>query len=81
MLMIFNTKNLWLGRDLKRFNEIRDRLDEQHIPYRYRVRNAATVPHPHGAGRARFGSAGQPAEAAYEYEIRVRSRDLPDIRL
>ena len=31
MLTLFNTESLWIGTDLKKFNEIRDILDREGI--------------------------------------------------
>ncbi len=32
MFTVFNSESLWIGTDLKRFNEIRDILDRQNGP-------------------------------------------------
>ena len=37
MFTLFNTESLWIGTDLKKFNEIRDILDREGICYKYKV--------------------------------------------
>ena len=39
MITMFNSKTVYLGTDLKRFNEVRDYLDQNHIKYKYKTRN------------------------------------------
>ena len=39
MFAVFNSESLWIGTDLKRFNEIRDILDSQNIKYKYKVKD------------------------------------------
>ena len=38
MITMFNSKTVYLGTDLKRFNEVRDYLDQNHIKYKYKTR-------------------------------------------
>ena len=37
MFTAFNSESLWIGTDLKRFNEIRDVLDRENIKYKYKT--------------------------------------------
>ncbi|MDD3361074.1 MAG: hypothetical protein PHW34_05300 [Hespellia sp.] len=39
MLTIFNTMSLYIGTDMKRFNEIRDILEANKIKYKYYTKN------------------------------------------
>ena len=39
MFAVLNSESLWIGTDLKRFNEIRDILDSQNIKYKYKVKD------------------------------------------
>ena len=39
MFTVLNSESLWIGTDLKRFNEIRDILDSQNIKYKYKVKD------------------------------------------
>lgn len=39
MFTAFNSESLWIGTDLKRFNEIRDVLDRENIKYKYKVKD------------------------------------------
>ena len=36
MFTVFNSESLWIGTDLKQFNEIQDILDRQNIRYKYK---------------------------------------------
>lgn len=36
------TESIYIGHDMKRFNEIRDALDLAKIPYKHKVRNQET---------------------------------------
>ncbi len=39
MLTFLNSKSLWIGTDLKRFNQIRDALDTAHIAYKIKIKD------------------------------------------
>ena len=69
MFTVFNSESLWIGTDLKRFNEIRDILDRQNIRYKYKVKDQLGEWTGSGTLRGRVGSAGNPAEQAKQYEI------------
>lgn len=75
MIAFFNSKSLYTGTDMKKFNEIRDYLDQNKIKYRYRVKNRMSQWSGRGTVRGRIGSAGNAPELAYEYEILVHKRD------
>ena len=77
----FNSKSVYLGPDLRRFNEIRDYLDQAHIRYKYKVKNRMGQWAGRGTIRSNTGSAGQPAASAHEYEILVHKDDFEKIRL
>ena len=71
MFTVLNSESLWIGTDLKRFNEIRDILDSQNIKYKYKVKDQLGEWTGSGTIRGRVGSAGNPAEQAKQYEILV----------
>ena len=58
MITIFNRESLWIGRDMKRFNEMRDVLEREHIPYSYKTRSSGGRWMGHGTARGSFGSVG-----------------------
>ncbi len=62
MFTVLNSESLWIGTDLKRFNEIRDILDSQNIKYKYKVKDQLGEWTGSGTIRGRVGSAGNPAE-------------------
>ena len=68
------TESIYIGHDMKRFNEIRDALDLAKIPYKHKVRNQDSEWFFQGKGtkRSQFGSIGVDQDKAYEYEILVR---------
>ena len=71
------TESIYIGHDMKRFNEIRDALDLAKIPYKHKVRNQDSEWLFQGKGtkRSQFGSIGVDQNKAYEYEILVRKED------
>lgn len=57
MITIFNRESLWIGRDMKRFNEMREALEREKIPYTYRTRSSGNRWMGHGTVRGSFGEA------------------------
>ena len=80
MFTVLNSESLWIGTDLKRFNEIRDILDSQNIRYKYKVKDQLGEWTGSGTLRGRVGSAGNPAEHAEQYEILVDRKNLERAR-
>lgn len=80
MFTVLNSESLWIGTDLKRFNEIRDILDSQNIKYKYKVKDQLGEWTGSGTIRGRVGSAGNPEEQAKQYEILVDRKNLEQAR-
>ena len=80
MFTAFNSESLWIGTDLKRFNEIRDVLDRENIKHKYKVKDQLGEWTGSGTLRGRVGSAGNPAEQAKQYEILVDKKNLEQAR-
>ena len=80
MFTVLNSESLWIGTDLKRFNEIRDILDSLNIKYKYKVKDQLGEWTGSGTIRGRVGSAGNPAEQAKQYEILVDRKNLEQAR-
>ena len=80
MITIFNRESLWIGRDMKRFNEMRDVLEREHIPFSYKTRSSGGRWMGHGTARGSFGSVGSSIDLMYEYEIFVLRKDLERAR-
>ena len=80
MFTVLNSESLWIGTDLKRFNEIRDILDSQNIKYKYKVKDQLGEWTGSGTIRGRVGSAGNPAEQAKQYEILGDRKNLEQAR-
>lgn len=81
MITFFNSKTVYLGTDMKRFNEIRGWLEANDIKYKYKVKNRMSQWQGHGTVRGKLGSAGNPPELMYEYEILVHKKDYERVRL
>lgn len=76
MITRFNSRTVYLGTDLKVFNEFRDFLDANHIKYKYKTTNRMGQYTGHGTARGNMGSAGMKTEDMYEYEILVHKEDF-----
>ena len=74
MITIFNRESLWIGRDMKRFNEMREALEREKIPYTYRTRSSGNRWMGHGT------VLGSSIDLMYEYEIFVLRKDLERAR-
>ena len=76
MITMLNRKSVYIGRDMKRFSEIRDLLAQKGIDYKYRVKNQmGEWSGEHGTLRSNIGSMGQDSSLDYEYEIFVHKDD------
>ena len=64
------------GTDMKKFNEIRDVLDREGIPYKYKVKDRLGDWNGSGTFRGTVGSAGIPADQSKQYEILVEKKDM-----
>lgn len=76
MVGFFHWESLWIGKDLKRFQRIRETLETEKIPYKHKVRNRLGQWSGRGTLRANTGGNGIPSEQMYEYEILVNKKDL-----
>lgn len=80
MFTVFNTESLWIGTDLKKFNEIRDALDRDGIRYKYKVKDQLGEWTGRGTLRGTVGSAGNLPEQTKQYEILVEKKDFAKAR-
>ena len=76
MFTFFNSESLWTGFEMDRFNQIRGILDNNSIPYKYKVRNHLGQFSGRGTIRGSKGSFGNPTEQMYQYEILVYKKDF-----
>lgn len=76
MFTIFNTESLWIGVDLKRFNQIRDILEQEGIVYKYKVIDHSGEWTGRGSIRGNMGSSDCFARLNKQYEIFVEKKDL-----
>lgn len=82
MFTLFNSKSLWIGTNMKRFNEIRTQLEKEGIPYKYKTKDLLAQPlYPaKGTIRSHVGSWGNNANQMIEYEILVHKKDYEKVR-
>ncbi len=80
MFTVFHTESLWIGTDLKKFNEIRDALDRDGIRYKYKVKDQLGEWTGRGTLRGTVGSAGNLPEQMKQYEIFVEKKDFAKAR-
>ncbi|MDO5574624.1 MAG: hypothetical protein Q4G60_11680 [bacterium] len=80
MLTIFNTMSLYIGTDMKRFNEIRDILDANKIKYKYNTKNHLGEWTGRGTVRGNTGSFRNVSELMYEYDIKVLKSDYEEAK-
>ena len=76
MFTFFNSESLWIGFEMDRFNQIRDALDNNSIPFKYKVRNHLGQFSGRGTIRGSKGSFGNPTEQMYQYEVFVYKKDF-----
>ena len=76
MFTFFNSESLWIGFEMDRFNQIRDVLDNNSIPYKYKVKNHLGQFSGRGTIRGSKGSFGNSTEQMYQYEIFVYKKDF-----
>ena len=76
MFTVFHTESLWIGTDVKKFNEIRDALDRSGIRYKYEVKDQLGEWTGRGTLRGTIGSAGNLPEQTKQYEILVEKKEF-----
>ena len=81
MITFFNSASIYIGHDMKKFNEVRDYLEANGIQYRYRVKNRMSQWAGRGTVRGKLGSAGNPPSMDREYEILVHKKDAGRVKL
>ena len=82
MFNLLNSESLWIGTDMKKFNEIRTQLEQEGIPYKYKTKDLLAQPlYPaKGTLRSHVGSWGNNANQMIEYEILVHKKDYEKVR-
>ena len=76
MFTVFHSESIWIGTDMKKFNEIRNVLDKEGIQYKYKVKDRLGEWSGSGTFRGTVGSAGIPADQSKQYEILVEKKDM-----
>lgn len=80
MFTYFNSHSIWIGTNMQKFNQIRDILDLNSIPYKHKTKNHLSEWNGRGTNRSSFGSIGNSTAQMYQYEIIVYKRDLDRVK-
>lgn len=72
MITVFNRACVYTGFDMKAFADIRAVLEQNNIPYRYKLRTRTGQWTPDGTIRAHTGSYGENASSSTEYAVYVQ---------
>ena len=80
MITFFNSHSIWTGTDMQKFNQIRDILEMNSIPYKYKIKDHMSELNGRGTNRSSFGSFGNSAAHMCQYEILVYKKDAEKVR-
>lgn len=80
MITFFNSETVYLGSDVKKFNQARDLLDSLGIKYKYSIKNRQGDWTGHGSVRGVTGSLNLNNELTYQYEILVHRKDYERVK-
>lgn len=79
MITFFNSHSIWTGTDMQKFSQIRDILEVNSIPYKYKIKDHLSDWNGRGTNRSSFGSFGNSASQMYQYEILVYKKDAEKV--
>ena len=79
MITFFNSHSIWTGTDMQKFSQIRDILEVNSIPYKYKIKDHLSDWNGRGTNRSNFGSFGNSASQMYQYEILVYKKDAEKV--
>lgn len=81
MVTIFNSKTVYLGPDMAKFEEMRKFLESNKIKYKYKINDHNDAFMGNGTIRGNMGSFGNSQAPCYYYEILVTSKDAEKFNL
>ena len=81
MITFFNSKTVFMGTDLREFNEMREFLKQNGVKYKYKVNSQSGRWAGGGTHRGVHGSIGIRMEHDKMYEIRIHEKDAERLRL
>ena len=81
MITFFNSKTVFMGTDLREFNEMREFLKQNGVKYKYKVNSQSGRWAGCGTHRGIHGSVGIRMEHDKMYEIRIREKDAKRLGL
>ena len=76
MITFLNSHSIWIGTDIQIFNQIRDTLETNSIPYKYKTKDHLSELNGRGTHRSSMGSFGNSAVQMCQYEILVYKKDV-----
>lgn len=79
MITFFNSHSIWIGTDIQKFNQIRDILEVNSIPYKHKTKDRLSELNGRGTHRSSMGSFGNSAAQMYQYEILVYKKDVDKV--
>lgn len=81
MIPFFHAKTVFLGTNLKEFNEMREFLKQHHVKYQYKINSQSGRWIGGGTVRGIQGSIGISPERNKMYEIRIHEKDAKRLGL
>ena len=80
MFTFFNSHSVWTGTNMQKFNQIRDILETNSIPYKYKTKDRMSEFNGRGTNRSNFGSFGNSVAQTCQYEILVYKKDAEKVK-
>jgi len=80
MITFFNSHSIWTGTDMQKFSQIRDILDVNSIPYKYKTKDRLSDWKGRGTYRSSYGSLGNSTAQMCQYEIIVYKKDTEKVK-
>lgn len=80
MITFFNSYGIWTGTDMHKFDQIRDILESNDIPYKYKIKDRLSEWNGRGTNRSSYGSFGNTTSQMCQYEILVYKNDAEKVK-
>lgn len=80
MFTFFNSHSIWTGTDIQKFSQIRDILETNSIPYKYKTKDQLSELNGRGTHRSSMGSFGNSTAQMCQYEILVYKKDVEKVK-
>lgn len=80
MQKYLNSYSIWTGTDIQKFNQIRDILEANSIPYKYKTKEHLSELNGRGTHRSSMGSIGNSTAQMCQYDILVYKKDAEKVK-